>query len=147
MAQEIERKFLVLNDDYKKLAERKIEISQGYLSRNPERTVRVRIIGEEGRLTVKGKNKGCVRLEFEYTVPAEDARKMLGLCEGRIIAKTRWLVKGVDGLIWEVDEFKGDLAPLVVAELELTSPEQSFERPGFVGREVTDDPSYYNSAL
>lgn len=147
MAQEIERKFLVLNDDYKKLAERKIEISQGYLSRNPERTVRVRIIGEEGRLTVKGKNKGCVRLEFEYTVPAEDARKMLGLCEGRIISKTRWYVKDIDGLIWEVDEFKGDLAPLVVAELELTSPEQSFERPGFVGREVTDDPTYYNSAL
>lgn len=147
MAQEIERKFLVINDDYKSLAERKTEISQGYLSRNPERTVRVRIVGDEGRLTVKGKNKGCVRLEFEYPIPVEDARQMLKLCEGRIISKTRWFVRGDDGLIWEVDEFKGELEPLVVAELELESPDRQFGRPGFVGQEVTGDPTYYNSML
>lgn len=147
MAQEIERKFLVRNDSYKRLAKRCLTIRQGYLSRDPESTVRVRLIGDEGKLTVKGITRGCSRAEFEYCIPEKDALRMLELCKDRIISKERWIVPGTDGKIWEVDEFQGDLAPLVVAEIELSSETEIFELPGFVGEEVTGNPAYYNSSL
>lgn len=147
MAQEIERKFLAISLDFKQQASRKVEICQGYLSRDPERVVRVRLAGDKGRLTVKGLTRGCCRLEYEYAIPAEDAAEMLKLCTGRIVRKTRWIVHARDGNVWEVDEFHDDLAPLVVAEIELNDSVQEFEKPGFIGREVTGDPAYYNSAL
>ena len=134
MGVEIEKKYLVKNDSYHGLAYKSSRIAQGYLNRDPERTVRVRIKDDKGFLTVKGKNRGIERLEFEYEIPLADAEKV------------RYYVKH-DGFVWEVDEFKGELAPLVVAEIELPSCETSFSLPPFIGKEVTGDPRYYNSQL
>lgn len=146
MALEIERKFLVKNDGYKQMASNSIFISQGYLSRDPQRTVRIRIRDDKGFITVKGITKGAVREEYEYEIPADDARDMLKLCDGHIVEKRRWYVN-FEGHLWEVDEFAGSLAPLTVAEIELPSADTSFGRPPFIGREVTGDPHYYNSNL
>lgn len=147
MGKEIERKFLVVGTGYKALAYDRVEIQQGYLNHDPQRTVRVRLFGSEGKLTVKGLTKGCVREEFEYSVPASEAAEMLELCMPPILSKTRWMVKAPDGHIWEVDEFHRQLAPLTVAEIELSSPDETFVKPDFVGEEVTGDPRYYNSNL
>lgn len=147
MGKEIERKYLVTDDSYKQRAFSMVAIKQGYLNRDPERTVRVRLYGDSGKITVKGLTKGIERLEFEYDIPASDAEEMLSLCEGRVLDKSRWLVKVEDGHIWEVDEFHGDLAPLVVAEIELRSADEEFYVPPFIGAEVTGDPRYYNSSL
>lgn len=146
MGVEIEKKYLVKNDSYRGLAYKSSRIAQGYLNRDPERTVRVRIKDDKGFLTVKGKNRGIERLEFEYEIPLADAEAMLSLCCGKILEKVRYYVKH-DGFVWEVDEFKGELAPLVVAEIELPSCETSFSLPPFIGKEVTGDPRYYNSQL
>lgn len=146
MGKEIERKFLVIDDSYKSMAIQSYEISQGYLSRNPERVVRVRIKGENGFLTIKGKTFGFERLEFEYEIPVADARQMMSLCEGRVVEKRRWIVE-YEGKIWEVDEFAGELSPMVVAEIELQSATEQFAVPSFIGKEVTGDPRYYNSNL
>ncbi len=147
MGKEIERKFLVSGEGYKAIAEKIITIKQGYLNRDPQRTVRVRISDDRGKLTVKGLNHGIERLEFEYDIPVDDALELLTLCEGAIIDKTRWIIRGQDGHIWEIDEFHGDLHPLVVAEIELTDPQETFVLPNFLGEEVTGDPRYYNSSL
>lgn len=146
MAIEIEHKFLVANDSYKSMATGKIEICQGYLNRNPDRTVRVRTVGEKGFLTVKGLNHGAKRLEFEYEIPGQDARRLLDLCEPPIVEKTRYLVPFED-LIWEVDEFHGNLKGVVLAEVELPDIEAKYEKPSFIGTDITGNPLYYNSNL
>lgn len=147
MAKEIERKFLVSDDSYKLMASESHRIAQGYISRRKEGTVRVRILDDEAFLTVKGKNYGISRNEWEYPIPVEDAREMFrDVCEDPILEKTRWIVP-YEGLIWEVDEFRGALAPLVMAEVELPSADTPVSLPPFVGREVSGDPAYYNSNL
>lgn len=146
MAKEIERTFLVCDDSFKRMASRKVNIKQGYLSRDPDRTVRVRIADQKGFLTVKGRNNGCERLEFEYEIPLHDAEQMMFLCPGRVIDKTRYIIP-FEGYVWEVDEYHNDLAGLVVCEVELPKASAVFDLPPFAGREVTGDPAYYNSQL
>ncbi len=119
---------------------------QGYLNRDMERTVRVRIAGEQAFLTIKGASRGAVRAEFEYEIPLEDAEQLLKLSDGPVVEKIRYVLNH-KGLIWEVDEFLGENHGLVVAEVELTSESQSFEKPNWVGREVTEDLRYFNSNL
>lgn len=145
MGIEIERKFLVLSEAWKDSGPGDF-ISQGYLNRDPARTVRVRIKGESAWLTIKGKNEGLARSEFEYPLPLADAKQLLSLCEGPRIEKIRREIQHA-GMLWEVDEFLGDNAGLVVAEIELSSAEQSFERPAWLGEEVSHDPRYFNSQL
>lgn len=147
MAKEIERKFLVVDDRFKAQARASVEIRQGYLSREPERTVRVRIKAGRGFLTVKGANRGAVRNEWEYEIPEADAAEMLALCSGPIVDKTRWLVDGPDGLTWEVDEFRSPVSGLIVAEVELPTPDFPVTLPAWIAREVTGNPRYYNSNL
>lgn len=146
MAKEIERKFLVDSCAYRDMASGRHELLQGYLSRNPDSTVRVRILDNRAFITVKGRNSGCVRSEWEYEVPVDDAKDMLALCGGSLIHKTRWIVP-LDGHIWEVDEFHGSHEGLVVAEIELRDAEERFSIPCFIGDEVTGNPAYYNSNL
>lgn len=146
MAKEIERKFLVTDDSFKRIAIGCGRIEQGYLSRTPEATVRVRIKGEVAFMTVKGRNRGAVRDEWEYPIPVADAREMLDILPGGAIDKTRWIVPW-EGHTWEVDEFHGALAPLIVAEVELADEKEPVTLPPFVGREVTGDVRYYNSNL
>lgn len=146
MAFEIEHKYLVKNDSFRELALDYFCISQGYLCRQPEHTVRVRTKGDRGFLTVKGKNSGVVRQEYEYEIPFEDALGMLALCEPPILEKTRFIVK-YEGKIWEVDEFFGSHKGLVTAEIELSSEDEEYSLPPFVGDDVTGDPAYYNSNL
>ena len=144
MGIEIERKFLVCGQGWRQgLAQR---YSQGYLNRAAERTVRVRIAGEQAFLTIKGRSQGASRLEFEYPVPLADAQALLQLCEGPLIEKTRYTLEQ-DGLRWEVDEFHGENAGLVLAEVELASEDQTITRPDWLGKEVTGDERYYNSRL
>lgn len=143
---EIEHKYLVISDAYKALSTEHKEISQGYLCTDPERTVRVRIYGSEGYITIKGKTIGDTRAEYEYPIPTEDARRLLEMCAVPPLSKTRWIVP-YEGFIWEVDEFHGDLAPLVMAEIELPSSETTYPLPAFVGENVTGNPEYYNSSL
>jgi len=146
MPTEIERKFLVVSEDYKKFGQR-IVIRQGFLSTEKERVVRVRVAGEKAYVTIKGISKGAVRAEFEYEIPGEDAQFMLDhLCRKPLIEKTRYKVY-YEGFTWEVDEFYGDNEGLVVAEIELESEEQVFPKPEWLGEEVTSDPRYYNANL
>ncbi|MBD5203581.1 MAG: CYTH domain-containing protein [Bacteroidales bacterium] len=146
MAKEIERKFLVIDNSYLPLAVQSYAIAQGYLCRDPERTVRVRISGEKAFLTIKGVSIGAEREEYEYEIPLSDGQRLLSLCVGRVIRKHRHIVPCGQHL-WEVDQFEDSLAPLVVAEVELSSADEEIELPAFVGEEVTGDPSYYNSNL
>lgn len=149
MAQEIERKFLV-KGDYKTGAYKSVRIIQGYLCSDPDRTVRVRVKGEKGFITVKGAGNasGVSRFEWEKEIPAEEASALLELAEPGVIDKTRWLVKNSDGVhVWEVDEFHGDNDGLVVAEIELSNEDDPFDKPSWLGEEVTGDSRYYNSAL
>ena len=146
MAKEIERTFLVDDDSFRYMAVHTVHIIQGYLNRDPERTVRVRVLNDSAFLTVKGKTEGCVRDEFEYEVPLEDGLKMLDLCSGRILNKTRYLVP-FEGYTWEVDEYHGDLEGLIVTEVEMKDAKAQITLPPFAGREVTGDPRYYNSQL
>lgn len=146
MGLEIEYKFLVKNDNYKKMSTKSYRIRQGYLSRVPERVVRVRIKGNAGYLTVKGKNHGATRLEFEYEIPLEDAERMLELCDGPVIDKIRYIV-AYEGHKWDVDEFLGGRTGLVIAEIELGSENEPFAIPDFIGEDVTGNPQYYNSNL
>ena len=147
MAQEIERKFLV-SGDFKSEAVKATRITQGYLSSVPERTVRVRIKGDKGYMTVKGigSDSGASRFEWEKEIPVEDVRELLKICEPGVIDKTRYLVPAGKHT-FEVDEFYGDNEGLVVAEVELGSEDEDFVRPGWLGEEVTGDPRYYNSML
>ena len=148
MAQEIERKFLVLDDSFKHEAFSKSHIQQGYICSERGRTVRVRIRDDRAYLTIKGpsENGGLSRYEFEREIPLEDGRQMMQLCEPGIIDKTRWLVKSGNHT-FEVDEFFGDNEGLVVAEVELAHEEEPYEKPHFIGKEVTGDRRYYNSQL
>lgn len=147
MGIEIERKFLVKNFSYRDKAERFIEIKQGYLCREPERIVRVRTCDSKGFITIKGKTVGATRLEFEHEIPLFDAELMLQLCIPPILSKTRYIIIGVDNLIWEIDEFHGHREGLTIAEVELKREDQPVSIPEFVGKEVTGDPQYYNSNL
>ena len=146
MGLEIERKFLLKNDTWKTEADNGIEIKQGYLSSVIERTVRVRVIGEKGMLTVKGKTDNLTRKEFEYEIPFNEAVLLLDLCETPIIEKKRYLVKR-DSLVWEIDIFEGENEGLKVAEVELDSETQLFELPDWAGNDVSKESKYYNSAL
>lgn len=147
MALEIERKFLVA-EGFKPSAARFYRISQGYLNSSPERTVRVRIKGEKGFLTVKGlsSESGASRYEWEKEIPVSEAAELLRLCEPGIIDKTRYLIE-VDGHTFEVDEFHGDNEGLIIAEIELSSESEPFTKPSWLGEEVTCDARYYNSML
>lgn len=146
MAKEIERTFLVKNDSFRGMEIKKIRIQQGYLNRDPERTVRVRITDDSAFLTVKGKTRGFTREEFEYPVPVKDGEGMLKLCQGRVLDKTRYIIP-YEGFTWEVDEYHRDLEGLIVTEIELDHPDDDFQLPPFAGEEVTGDPRYYNSQL
>lgn len=144
MATEIERKFLVQGDAWREAEA--IYYCQGYLNDDKHRTVRVRVVGEQAMLTVKGLTTGVERVEFEYPVPVADAKAMLALCPAPLIEKTRREISYA-GYVWEVDEFLGDNEGLVVAEIELTSADEKFELPDWVGEEISDDVRYFNSAL
>ncbi len=145
---EIERKFLVTSEAYKKEAFTQNRIAQGYLSSIPERTVRVRIKGEKGFLTIKGaSNKsGLSRFEWEKEIPVDEAKELLKLCEKGVIDKTRFEVK-IGKHVFEVDEFYGENEGLIMAEIELNSESEIFEKPSWLGKEVTNDNRYYNSYL
>jgi len=146
MGVEIERKFLVVGDDWRSLAEG-VEYRQGYLSTDRERTVRVRTRDGEGFLTIKGVTRGATRLEFEYQIPKADADELLDeLCLEPIIYKIRRRIPYA-GHVWEVDEFLGDNEGLVLAEIELEAADEAFEVPAWIGEEVTGDPRYYNANL
>ena len=146
MGVEIERKFLPAGDGWRALGE-PVLLRQGYLSSNPERTVRVRVEGGQGTMTIKGKSVGATRGEWEYPIPLADANELLNrLCEQPIIEKYRRRIPFA-GNVWEVDEFLGANQGLVVAEVELDAEEQQFDKPEWIGAEVTDDPRYFNSSL
>ncbi|QNH17652.1 CYTH domain-containing protein [Xanthomonas sp. SS] len=153
MAIEIERKFLVTGDGWRAAAHRVIPMAQGYIndqaamdSGAQKASVRVRVQGEEAFLNLKSRELGHTRQEFEYPLPLDDARALLALCVGGLIDKRRHLVQH-QGHLWEVDEFLGDNAGLVVAEIELQSADEAFAKPDWIGAEVTDDARYYNLAL
>ena len=149
MAQEIEKKFLV-KGDFKNEAFKATRITQGYLCSVPERTVRIRVKGEKGFITIKGigNASGAARFEWEKEISVEEVQSLLDICEPGVIDKTRYLVKNTDGKhTWEVDEFYGDNDGLTVAEVELTDENEPFDKPAWLGEEVTGDPKYFNSML
>lgn len=153
MALEIERKFLVIDDAWREQAKQVIPMAQGYLNDQASMdngaqrvSVRVRLEGDEARLNMKSREIGHTRQEFDYLIPVDDARALLALSVGGLIDKRRHLVDHA-GHLWEVDEFLRDNAGLIVAEIELDSGDEWFERPAWLGREVTDSVRYYNLAL
>jgi adenylate cyclase len=146
MPREIERKFLVKGDEWRRLAHRSQRMSQGYLASGGRVSVRVRIAGDEARLNMKAGGLVASRQEYEYPIPAAEARELLALADGPLIDKTRHYVEH-GGMTWEVDEFHGDNAGLIVAELELTREDEPFASPPWVGEEVTQLARYYNSRL
>ncbi len=145
---EIERKFLVTSEAFKEEAFNQNRIVQGYLSSVPERTVRVRIKGNKGFLTIKGNSSesGLSRFEWEKEIPVEEAKELLKLCEKGVIDKTRFEVK-MGKHIFEIDEFYGENEGLIMAEIELNSETETFKKPNWLGEEVTNDNRYYNSYL
>ena len=145
---EIERKFLVTSDEFKFEAEEELKIKQGYLNSHADRAVRVRTKGAKAFITVKGRSSesGLSRFEWEKEISPEDAENLLKLCEPEIIDKTRYLVKSGQHT-FEVDEFFGSNKGLIVAEVELSSETEEFEKPKWLGKEVTGDKKYYNSLL
>ena len=146
MGIEIERKFLVLNEDWKREGQPAF-LCQGYISSEPGRIVRVRIDGQQAMLTIKGMASGISCGEWEYAIPLEEARALLAqVCQRPLIEKNRYRIAR-DGLVWEIDEFLGENAGLVVAEVELSSEEQQFVRPAWLGEEVSQDRRYANANL
>ena len=145
MAIEIERKYLVKGDEWRKLAI-PVQYAQGYLLADDERTVRVRIAGNSGFLTIKGKSMGMSRKEFEYAISLEDAHELLLLSQTPVIEKKRSRIEW-EGKIWEVDEFEGKNKGLIMAEIELKSEDETFILPPWIGEEVTGDFRYFNSYL
>ena len=146
MGTEIERKFLVKDNSWRALA-RGVKYRQGYLNSAKERTVRVRTIDDRGYLTIKGITSGASRAEYEYEIPVAEADALLNdLCEKPLIEKSRYKID-FKGFVWEVDEFFGENQGLIVAEVELESENQTFEKPVWIGEEVTGDPKYFNSNL
>ena len=148
MALEIERKFLVVDDSYKQMAFSSSRIAQGYICSARGRTVRVRIRDEKGYLTIKGPSGegGLSRYEWEKEIPLEEAKELMAICEPGIIDKTRYLVRSGNH-IFEVDEFYGENEGLIIAEVELQTENEMFEKPSFIGDEVTGIVKYYNSFL
>jgi len=147
MAKEIERKFLLANDTWRAAVIRAVRMSQGYLANNERASVRVRVAGDEASLNIKGAGLVAVRDEFEYPLPLDDARYLLDTLSAQpLVDKTRhWVAFG--GLQWEIDVFHGDNDGLVVAEIELDHPDQAFDRPPWLGSEVTSLHRYYNVNL
>ena len=148
MSIEIERKFLVTNDSYKEMAHHSDRIAQGYICRQGGNSTRVRVRGNKGFLTIKGPSidGGLSRYEWEKEIPLEEGKELMKLCEPGMIDKTRYLVKSGKH-VFEVDEFYGENEGLTVAEVELESVDESYEKPDFIGEEVTGDVRYYNSFL
>lgn len=152
MAKEVERKYLVVGDSFRKEAIAKHEIKQWYLSRSAELTVRLRISDDRAFITIKGITRNFTRNEWEYEIPVKDAEEMLAISPAGMISKTRHILP-YKGKTWEIDEFHNVQAPdstsekLIVAEIELNDESEKFELPPFVGKEVTGDPRYYNSQL
>ncbi len=147
MPREIERKFLLRDESWRASVDSSKRLVQGYLPGMQTASVRVRICGADARLNIKSATLDVSRLEYEYPLPLEEAQEMLErLCERPLIEKTRHHVYHA-GHLWEVDVFAGDNAGLVVAEIELTAPDEAFERPPWVADEVSDDPRYYNVSL
>lgn len=148
MPVEIERKFLVQGEGYKSDIKRSLRITQGYLNSLPERTVRIRIQGDHGYITVKGVSdaSGTTRFEWEKEIPLHEAQELIKLCEPGIIDKIRHLIP-IGEHTFEVDEFLGDNSGLILAEIELPSASSDFERPEWLGEEMTGNPLYYNSSL
>lgn len=146
MPVEIERKFLVRSPDWTKQSEKAVCMQQGYLNTHPERTTRVRVAGEKAFLTIKGKTTSISRKEFEYEIPSRDAEALLQLCETAIVSKTRHIV--IEGKhTWEIDVFDAENEGLILAEIELDSEEEQFEKPEWLGQEVSADKRYFNSYL
>ena len=146
MAIEIERKFLVIDDSWRNEVRKKFQIKQGYLNTSIERSVRVRIKSDKGFLTIKGITKGITRIEHEYEIPLNEAEELLNLCDTPIIEKIRHEVS-FENQLWEIDEFYGKNAGLIIAELELESEHQPYNTPDWIGDEVSDDAKYYNLSL
>ncbi len=147
MGIEIEKKFLLRNDDWRQHTDAGTLFKQGYLSGSKKSSVRVRIEGDKANLNIKSATLGISRQEFEYPIPIEDARILLEtLCQKPLIEKIRYHVPYA-GHVWEIDVFKGDNAGLVVAEIELANEDEAFDRPDWLGEEVSDDPRYYNVSL
>lgn len=146
MAKEIERKFLI---DLTKVGalENGTAIKQGYIATSDKTVVRARVAGKKAYLTLKGANKGVTRTEFEYEIPVDDAEQIIAeLCNGPVVEKTRYLLEYI-GHTWEIDIFHGNNEGLIIAEIELTSEDEVFEKPAWVETEVSGDPKYYNSSL
>jgi len=148
MAHEIELKFLV-KGDFTPFVVRKSEITQAYLSTDSERTVRIRIKDDKGFINIKGAAKvsGIMRFEWEHEIPLEDAKELMELRKTGLVEKTRYIVPANNGLEFEVDEFHGDNEDLLMAEIELPSADTSFEKPEWLGEEVTGNPAFYSSEL
>ena len=147
MPAEIERKFLIKNDDWRKLVSRETRIAQGYLANTERGSIRVRIAGEAAYLNLKSMTLGVSRTEFEYPIPVDDADYILkNLCMQPVIEKTRYYIEQ-DPHLWEIDVFAGENAGLVVAEIELSDVNETFHKPDWLGEEVSDDPRYYNVRL
>ena len=148
MAKEIERKFLVTSDDWRLEVYQSTVIAQGYILATEDRAVRVRRTGDNAFLTIKVSKSALERLEYEYPIPVGDAEELLEVaCSGGTVAKTRHLVRGSSNLVWEIDEFSGKNAPLIVAELETPEVSTAFERPAWLGDEVTHDSRFLNTNL
>lgn len=145
MAQEIERKYLVKGDDWRKEGGAQF-MAQAYLSVSPERTVRIRIKGEKAWITIKGRTTGITRPEYEYSIPVDDARELMKMAEHPPVEKYRNEIWH-EGVLWEVDEFVGENSGLVIAEVELDSEDQQLQLPSWIGEEVTHDSRYYNVSL
>ncbi len=146
MPREIERKFLLKNDKWRSMVQASRALRQGYLCGNDRASVRVRIDGDQANLNIKSATLGVERLEFEYAIPVEQAEALLSELAGQVVEKTRHEVRHHEHL-WEIDEFAGDNAGLIVAEVELEDAQERFERPDWLGDEVSGDPRYYNTEL
>jgi adenylate cyclase len=147
MATEIERKFLILNQDWQEYTNKELHIVQGYLATNEFSSTRIRIQNDKANINIKSATLGVTRTEFEYSIPVDDARLMLdNLCIKPVIEKIRFTVKHMDHT-WEIDVFSGDNEGLIVAEIELSSADEDFEKPSWIGEEVSNDTRYYNSCL
>ena len=145
MAIEIEKKFLIADDSFKKLSHTSIGITQGYIFSSKNKVLRVRLTPDVSKIAIKS-GRDIVRKEYEYIIPHEDAKQMLTLCENYLIRKTRYLVD-FKGFTWEIDVFHNDNKGLIVAEIELESKNQDFEKPNWIGDEVSNDKRYYNHYL
>ena len=148
MAKEIERKFLVKTDTWKRATLlKKVNIKQGYIARTPLGVVRVRVTDDDARITIKGPRKGLTRTEFEYTIPVKDGQQLMEMSTTPVISKTRYYVRDDIQQVWEVDVFKGTNKGLVMAEIELASEKQSVKLPTWLGKEVSKDKRYTNTYI